>query len=66
MDDRIMHKFNVLRQQPEIIRNAVRPMLTNKPFFASNEMGDMLTGMAYAFKFHENKKIIIYLCNRFC
>ena len=25
---------------------------TNKPFFASNEMEDMLKGMVHSFKFH--------------
>ena len=54
MDERIIDKFNVLRQQPEIIRNAVRPMVTNRQFFAWNEMGNMLKGMAYVFKFHVN------------
>ena len=38
---------------------------TSEPFFALNEVGNMLKGMIHSFKFHVNKQTIIYLCNRF-
>ena len=51
---RIIDEFNALRQQPEMIRNAVRHMYKRTILCVDR-----------SFKFHSNKQTIIYLYNRF-
>ena len=63
---RIIDKFNVLRQQPDIVRNAVRDMHKRTILCVKRNGGYVQRHGPYSFKFHLDKQTIIYSCNRFC
>ena len=56
---RIIDEFNVLRQQPEIIRNAVRHVHKRTILCAERNGGHVKGHMVHGFKFHVNVPTIM-------
>ena len=58
---RIIDEFNVLRLQPEIIRNAAVRHMHKQTILCVDQNGDMLNGiMVHSSKFYANNRLLNY------